>query len=220
MISDVNYYDAPAQPYRTGILAGVGYLLLSFPLGVTWFVLLVTLLAAGVGTAIVWVGVPILAFTLLLTRGIGRLERGRANAMLGTALPIPYRRTSVPGIRGAIRLRLRDPATWRDLCYAMVLFPVGVLEFVVLVALWTVGLQLLAMPFYYSFLPDGAWSFPSVAGDGPKWITVDSFGGALPWMALGVVVCVLAVMVTRWLATVHAKLAIALLGPCGEQHDY
>lgn len=221
MISDMHYSaGVPAQPYRTGLLACVAYLLLSFPLGLTWFVLLVTLFAVGVGTAIVWVGVPILAFALLLTRGIGRTERGRANAMLGTALPVPYRNSTSPGLRAAMKVRLRDPATWRDFSYAIVLFPVGVVEFSVMVALWSVGLNFVALPFYYSFLPDGAWSFPTMAGDGPRWIVVDSFGAALPWMALGVAVCVLAVIVTRWLATTHAKLAVALLGPVGGHSDY
>jgi DNA-binding CsgD family transcriptional regulator len=60
------------------------YLLMNFPLGIFWFVTLVTLTAVGVSTAIVWIGVPVAAFAVLLWRGGARVERARVFALLDT----------------------------------------------------------------------------------------------------------------------------------------
>ena len=44
----------------------LGFLLLGFPIGVFWFVVLVTLIALGLCLAITWVGIPILAVAMVL----------------------------------------------------------------------------------------------------------------------------------------------------------
>jgi Putative sensor len=44
-----------------GVLAASGYLLLSFPIGLFWFVVVVVGLSAGASLVIGWVGLPVLA---------------------------------------------------------------------------------------------------------------------------------------------------------------
>lgn len=78
-----------ASPWP-GLAGSIGYLLLNMPLGIAWFTALVTLVTVGVSTAVIWVGLPILAVAVLLWRGGARVERARTGAMLGTHIPAPY----------------------------------------------------------------------------------------------------------------------------------
>jgi len=109
---------------------------------------------------------------------------------------------------------LRDASTWRDLTYFFLLFPLGIVEFVLVTTFWATSLGLAGLPIYYRFLPDGAWYFP---GYDLRWITVDSTVEALPWAALGVLFVALSVALTKALAAGHARFAIALLGPTATQ---
>ena len=66
------------------------YLALSFPLGLFYFVVLVTLLAVGIGLVIIWVGIFILALTAAAWWAFASFERSLADGLLGTHLqPAP-----------------------------------------------------------------------------------------------------------------------------------
>ncbi len=58
------------------------YLLLSFPLGIIYFVFIVTGLSLGLGLAITLLGIPILFLTLLLWRVFAKFEIILAESML------------------------------------------------------------------------------------------------------------------------------------------
>lgn len=199
-------FDAPVRPSLGGSFA---FLVLSFPLGVLWFVLLVTLLAVGVSTAIVWVGLGVLAVAVLLWRAGAHAERARVYALLDVWIPAVYR--PLPASR-RWRARLADGATWRDLVYLLLLFPVGIFEFVLVTTLWATSLGAVTLPVCYRFLPTGSWRFPTY-GDGPVWFVVDSTVSALPIAALGVVLLALTVRITTGTAAAHARFARYLLGP-------
>lgn len=190
------------------------YLLLNFPLGIASFVFLVTLTAVGFSTAIIWIGVPVSALVILATRGAARLERARTYALLDRYIPIPYRPLPEAGQKQRWKVRLGDAATWRDITYFLLLFPIGIAHFVVLVTTWSVSLGLLTLPVYYRYLPEGAYFFPSYD---LRWITVDSTLTALPWAALGVLCVAVSVVLTRALAAGHAHFAAALLGPTAKR---
>jgi hypothetical protein len=194
---------------RPPLGGSLAYLLMNLPLGVLWFTVLVTLVAVGVSTAIVWVGVPIAAFAVLLWRGGARVERARVYALLGNYIDLPYRSLPEAGQKQRWKARLRDAATWRDMAYLLLLLPLGILEFTLVVTFWSVSLALVALPVYYRYLPGGAYHFPDY---GVRWVTVDSAWDALPWAAAGVLFVALSVTLTRAMAASHARLAQALLG--------
>lgn len=208
----IEYDGTIPRPPLGGALA---FLLLSFPLGIAWFVMLVTLISVGVGTAIIWIGLAVLAFGVLLWRGGAQVERARVYALLDTVIANPYRPLPTDGQASRWKARLRDPQTWRDLLYLFLLFPLGILEFTLVIASWGYGLALATLPIHFRWLPDGAWHFPSFEA-GERWFTVDSTIDALPWAALGVLMLAFAISLTRWLATGHARFARWLLGPVGE----
>jgi hypothetical protein len=195
------------RPHLFGILA---YLVSNLAAGIASFVVMITLIATGIGTAVVWVGVPLLAIALIVLRGAARLERRRVHLMLSTYIATPYRpRPDGSFLRGLIR-RLREAATWRDLTYALLLFPIGIIEFVLMVAFWSVSLGALFLPVYYRWLPEGEWR--AFDWDRP-WLVVDSVWEALPWAAVGAVLLAITVALTRGLGTAHAHFARGLLSP-------
>ncbi|RSD16561.1 sensor domain-containing protein [Amycolatopsis eburnea] len=188
----------------------VVFLLMNLPLGVVAFALLTSFTAAGVGTAVVWVGMGLLAVLVLAVRGGARLERARVYALLDRYIDLPYLPLPAEGQKNRWKARLKDPSTWRDLTYFFVLFPLGLVEFVLVTVFWSTSLALAGLPIYFRWLPDGAYYFPA---DDVRWLTVDSTVEALPWAALGVLFIALSVALTKALAGVHARLANALLGP-------
>src|SRR5258707_9821642 len=102
------------------------YLLLAFFLGITYFALLVTGLAVGFGTLIIWLGVPILFGTMLLWWQLAAFERWLAIKMLGvTIAPMtagrPRRKSLWQGFQG----RVSNPMTWKILAFLLLKLPVG-----------------------------------------------------------------------------------------------
>ena len=71
------------------------YLLLALPLGLAYFVFLVTGISVGAGLAVVWVGVPILLAMMLAWRELGRFERVLQLGLLGVEVEEP--RSSIRG---------------------------------------------------------------------------------------------------------------------------
>lgn len=200
-----------AEPSLGGSLT---FLLLNLPLGVFAFTWIVTLSAAGLGTVVVWVGLPMLALLVLSVRGAARLERARVYALLDRFVALPYTPLPAGTQRARWTARVKEAATWRDLAYFFLLFPLGIIEFVLVTAFWATSLGLAALPIYYRFLPGGVYRFPSYDY---AWFTVDSTVGALPWAALGLLFAALSVALTKALGGMHARLAVNLLGPTQAQ---
>ncbi|WP_410624723.1 sensor histidine kinase [Amycolatopsis sp. cmx-8-4] len=118
------------HPART-----IGYMVLSFVFRLVQFVLIVTGISVGVGTAVVWVGFPILLATTSFIRWSADRERGWAGLMLRVPLPPVERRAydGEPVLRRWL-IRLSDPTTWRDLAYLMAAFPLACVEFAIAIA--------------------------------------------------------------------------------------
>ena len=196
------------------VLGSLAYLLLNFPLGIASFVFVVTMVSVGFSTAVIWVGVPVLAIAVLVWRGAARLERRRVHAMLRTYIATPYR--PLPeGNGGRWKTRLKDGATWKDLTYFLLLGPIGVAEFTVMVTFWSASLWLLFLPVWIGFLPH-AW-YPEVWGYVLG--SVDSTWEALPWAAVGAVLLAVTILMTRAFGSLHARFARALLGPSRRRLD-
>ena len=61
--------------FRPPLAGTIAYLLLGWTIMLFAFVMVVTFTALGIGTAVIWVGLPILAFALLMARGFATMER-------------------------------------------------------------------------------------------------------------------------------------------------
>ncbi|HLU59617.1 MAG TPA: sensor domain-containing protein [Pseudonocardia sp.] len=186
---------------------GYGYLLGGLPLAIVALVVAVVGFAAGVGTLVVWLGLPILAGTLRACRGMAGVERRGAEWATGRALPPHHYRE--PRGRGIGRLfsMLADPQSWRDLLHCVIAFPVRVAMFVITVV-WTVGGLGSALSVTWQ------WAIPRDDGGGLYWLLTgnQSLSGEVAVSTLlGMFMLATAPLVIRGLVATRAGLARGLL---------
>ncbi|UCM89161.1 sensor domain-containing protein [Streptomyces marincola] len=179
-----------------------GYLLSGLPLGVAAFVVAVSGFLLGLGTLIIWVGIPVLVGTLAMARFLAGAEREHVHTATGRPIPRPEYRT------GGLMHVIRDPQAWRDLVHAVVALPVRVFSFCVTVTWLAGGIGGLTYLTWSWSLPDGddqellvdlMWGIESEAVD------IAFHTGA------GIFLLLTALPVVRALTTAQAGLARLLL---------
>ncbi|HQZ90805.1 MAG TPA: sensor histidine kinase [Thermomicrobiales bacterium] len=204
--------EAPVRPERASLAnplrllvaretwVSFTFILLSFALGIFWFVALVTLLSTGLSLAVTVVGLPILAGTLVFWVGGARLERARFNAMLGEQIADPYKQLPAGSLWQKLKVRLSDRYVWLDLLYLSLLFPIGLVQFVIAITWASVALALITAPSWY-------W----LNSDATGW-TVDTLPRALLAIVIGIPVLLAMPYVLIGMVRGHAWLARNLLG--------
>ncbi|MFC7465220.1 sensor histidine kinase [Brachybacterium sp. GCM10030252] len=118
----------------------LAYSFIALLLGTVGFSLVISLLAAGAGTAIIWIGLAILVLGVVAARGFTMAERAIQSGLLGTELPTP---AAKPAPAGAGRMRrlltpLTDPQSWLDALWILVNFLLALVTFPLALA-WTLG---------------------------------------------------------------------------------
>jgi Putative sensor len=120
--------------------------LLGLPLGVAYFIWLVTGLATGLGLAITIIGIPVLTLVFATVRPLLALERGLSNSLLGTAIPASGLAPAGERLWGRLKAYWTDGATWRGVAYLLARFPVGLFTFVVVVTTFSTAVGLVGAP--------------------------------------------------------------------------
>lgn len=129
------------------------YMLLSLPLGCAYFVFIVAGMSVGIGTAIIWIGIPIIALVLIACRGLGDFERWLSSVLLGVDIPGPARETEPDDtLWRKLKRVLASGSTWRRMLFLALKFPFGVLAFTTTVTLIAVSVGLMATPLLYPYL--------------------------------------------------------------------
>ncbi|KAB8193145.1 sensor histidine kinase [Nonomuraea phyllanthi] len=200
------------------VLLDTRYTLVGFPTAVIGFVIMLAGFAAGVGTTIVWVGVPLLAATLLAARGFADAERGWLSDVLKRPPVRPRYKPAPPGA-GRFR-RLVNPMTsgqsWLDLLHGIVNLPFAIVSFVLTVVFWAVPLAGLTYPLYgliTSRIP-GNVELPELLGLGSGY-TVNSFY----YVSLGLIFMLILPFAVRGSALLRAGLGRALLTGVAELQE-
>jgi signal transduction histidine kinase len=215
-------FDAAWRLVRDGrTYLRIFYLVLAFPLGTLYFVVIVTGLSTGVGLAIVMVGFPILLVTLLGWLLFGRIERELAIHLLGAQI----RPMSVPdsvsrSARQRLLKTLGDPVTWKSLVYVLLEFPFGVFSFTLAIVLITISLALILYPVEYAVATALYQPLFARQGTGTMWPGVTINGhfdlniavGFLFVSAFGVVLCIVALALLNGIAWLWARFAELMLG--------
>jgi signal transduction histidine kinase len=192
-------------------LVDSGYSLLALPLGVLAFVVVVTGVATGVGTLVVWVGVAVLAATLLAARGLAGLERAQLPAVLDRPVPRPAYLTPDGGRVRRLLTPVRDPQSWLDALHAVLRLPLAVLAFSVTVTIWALAL---------GGITYGAWDWtlPDASADPGNTDLLELLGfrssaglRIIAYTAIGLLAAVLLPFVVRAVALLHAQLGRLLL---------
>ena len=129
----------------------IAFLLLSFPLGLIFFLVTVIGFALGVSTLILWIGLPMLFATLVLVRGMAIIERRMAANLLNVSFPYQLHKHDMPqqGFLKRFGNVLRDPLTWTSMIYMIVKLPLGIISFILALVLPIVSLALTLLPLVY-----------------------------------------------------------------------
>ncbi len=187
------------------------YLLLSFLLAWLAFWATAAALFLGLLTALVWVGVPILAVTMAAWRGRAGLDRAMAGRLLHVDIRDPYRPLPDASWLRRWRARAGDPATWKDLLWTLVVAPIlATVWFLVTVGLLINGLVFSTAWIWFRWVDHGRMQL----ADFGNWrLVVDNTAGGLVWFGPGLAALLLAYLCARGCARAHVTIATGLLGP-------
>ncbi|RCW51616.1 putative sensor protein [Halanaerobium sp. ST460_2HS_T2] len=128
------------------------YLLLSFPLGIFYFVFLMTGLTLGFGLIVILVGIPILFIILILSRILVNFEISILNNLLNTNInPLAIYEYEEVNIFQKVKKQLSNSVTWKGIIYLFLRFPLGIFSFTITISLLSVSLVFLSAPLTYQF---------------------------------------------------------------------
>ena len=184
------------------------HLLLDLPFGIAWFTIVVTGLSLGAGLVVLaLVGLLILVATVFAGRLIGSVERARAKALLGADItgpaPSPWREQE--GTWRRIKALLGDAPGWKGLGYGLIMLPVGILNFTVVVTLWSIAFAGTVYPTWAWSVPQDGWYQHHVHG----WLKVGFIAGSC---LVGLLTLVITPRVVNGLAAMDRGLIKGLLG--------
>ena len=184
------------------------HLLLDLPLGIAWFTIVVTGLSLGAGLVVLaLIGLVVLVATVFAGRLIGIVERARASALLGIEVPppLPAESRHEQGNWRRIKAMLLDAPGWKGLGYGVIMLPLGIMNFTIVVTLWSIALAGMSYPLWGWATPQNNWYGHPVHG----WIKTGWISGAF---VVGVLVLIAVPHVVRGLAAVDRGLIKGLLG--------
>ncbi len=183
------------------------YLLLAFPLGIAYYIVLMIGFTVGLGLSILVVGLGILLATVIGLRYIASFERSLANTLLGTTIRKPDDiKKAGKGIVGTAKAYLQASSTWRGLGFVALKFPIGLLSFVLLVTFLGTAVELLLIPLF----PGGVFNV-EVAG----WIVAESVETTTEQaiaVPTGAILVLLALHILNAFAKANVSIASSLLG--------
>ena len=186
------------QTYRN-----VSYLLLSFPLGLIYFILLIVGLSVGLGTLIIWIGAFVLLGTFLLVRGFTAIERKLARVLLRTTIPPRRPQASLqPADNKSVVEKAKhlvlNRENWSGIAYLLLKFPMGIVSFVLTVALIPVSVALMLTPI--------TLLIPPVTPNIENW-AIDTPIETAPFAFLGLILFFLSAHILNGMAWLHAQWA-------------
>jgi hypothetical protein len=132
---------AEARTYTTLL-----YLLLGFPLGLVYFVMLVTGGALGIGLSVIAVGLVILFMLVLAGWALTLFERQLAIHLLGANVP-PAKPEGAPKDGWPwIKSVFGNPVTWKGILFLGLKFPLGLASWVVTIVLLAIVATFVTAP--------------------------------------------------------------------------
>jgi len=182
----------------------VGYLLVAFPLGIFYFVFLVTGFSLGFGLLITMMGIPILVGVIAASYGLGDFERVMSNQLLETSIDRTGKISQAEGFWEKLKRLVVSSETWKRVFYLFLKFPFGIVGFVFVVTMFALFGQILA-PLIY----EQDWYNPTIA---TVW-EIDEFWEAVVVAVIGVVLGFVFLHLINGTARIWGLIAHALLGP-------
>jgi signal transduction histidine kinase len=186
------------------------YLLLALPMGIFTFTVVVTGWSVSLGLLITLIGVPLAMLTIYVSRWMAWVERRRAALVVGEPIRGVYKKPATGRFLDRLKAQFTDPSTWKDLGWHLLLLPIGIIDFVVVVAAWSVAFGLLLMPAWW-------WAVPATDPTDLGLFQVESWGYAWLCVAIGIVALPIAAALVRGTAAASGSLSEVMLGPSRRQ---
>lgn len=182
------------------------YLLFSLPLGILYFVVLITGFSVGAGLAITIIGLPLLVAMIFVTYILGDLDRKLTTLFLGVQIAKPEARPSEKETATAILVaQLKSLQFWKELGYLLLKMPLGVIAFTIAVTFVTLSLAFIGAPFILTYFPDAQMML---------WngFIVDTMQEALVTSALGLIFGAFSVLIVNGVAKLMGIISVWALG--------
>ncbi|MFJ8749677.1 sensor histidine kinase [Streptomyces sp. NPDC102441] len=201
-------------PFEARTWRELAYLFLSLPISVVLFSFAITMVSMGLGLLITFLGIPVLAAGLVMCRGFGVVERGRARGLLRLDIAEPAPARGKGGLMSWVGAVLKSGVSWRHLLYALLHMPWAVFAFSVAVAFWAYGWAAFTYPLW-------RWVFPAYAGidgiqlygDQTHQFYLDSPFELAVTSAFGLALVLVTPWIIRGLASVDRAMVLGLLSP-------
>ena len=192
------------------------YVLLGFPLGIIAIALVMAGFATGLGTVVIWIGLPVLFGTLMLARALATVERARIAPVLGRRMPHPYYKKAGPGFWRRVLTPMADAQSWLDLVHAIFRFIPSTIAFAFTVAWWSSAIGGLTFVLWDWSIPRGPdnTDLTELLGLGDAWSTRVIF-----YSAIGVFFALTLYPVVRGVALLEALFARGMLSGVNELRE-
>jgi hypothetical protein len=186
-----------AQTYRN-----LAYLLLAFPLGITYFTVVTGGSSAGVSMLPILVGVPVLVAVLAIVVVLADLEALLARRLLGVDVAVGTPKPDETTLTDYVAELLTDPRSYLAVGYLLSKFVVGIAAFAGLVTAAALSVSLVLAPIFYqqpgTVYMIGGYTIDTLPGA----LTLSVGGGLLAFVSLHVF------NGTAWLLGEYTKLML------------
>ncbi|MFG2721545.1 sensor histidine kinase [Streptomyces sp. NPDC048416] len=201
-------------PFEGRTFREFGHLLLSLPISIVLFCWAVVMVSMSAGLLVTFLGIPLMAVSLMGCRGFGVMERARARALLGVEIAEPQSVRSRGGVMSWVGGVLKSGVSWRHLLYSVLHFPWAIFAFVTSLTTWTVGWTLFSYPLWQ-------WVFPTytnhdgiqIYGGEKRDVYLDTPSTVALTCLVGLLITLVVPWLIRALATVDKVMVVGLLGP-------
>jgi len=188
---------------RDMVYSGAGFVwsIVAFTILVTGVAVTASLLFLVVGV-FVWVGFAhVLRWTTWVDRKLAGWQRHER-------VPAVYRRAAARGFMPYLRTLSSDPQTWRDMAWLGVTSIVGFAGGLAVITASGLAAAYVSMPLWYWAVshPQRQYGVTNLG-----FFTVDTLGEAVITAALGLVLIPFVLLLARWFAATHARLAVRML---------
>jgi hypothetical protein len=193
------------------------YLILSFPLGVLYFTIFITLISTGVSTLFLCVGFLLIALVIAGWYGFLQLERFQSRHLLRIDPGPLYDIESLPVtfIKRVVHFCISGKA-WKGFLFLLLKFPLGIISFVITILGISISSAMLTAPFMFRIVPLQIHLFT----EKPPFV-IDTFMEAYTFAFIGLLIMPAMLHGINMLGKVWEWLSTKLIGhQPSELHDH
>lgn len=140
--SIIRFFNVIARGRTYG---NVAYVWLAFPLGLAYFIFLVTGSALSVGLSLLWIGLLLIVAFIAAIWALGQFERLLSKWLLGE--PLATAKSPSGRITAWVKGVAKDSSTWKGAVFLALKFPIGLACWVASVVAFSISGAFMAAPF-------------------------------------------------------------------------